>query len=149
MNVVSNCQLCEEHSLHVYGENNAQLMQCISCGYTSTSNFIGEVSKNEEYKKLNNDMKKWSKVTDNRFWIPTIMTLPTGMLYPVNKDEVMTWAFAPMVDISEEEQRNYPDGNGSYYKQRYDTDKQNIFDSFVDAMLFLTNTDKQVEHGQP
>ena len=141
MSLISNCSLCEERSLHVYGEENNQIMQCINCGYTTTSNFTGNLEENEEYKKLNGDMKNWVKETNNRFWIPTIMTLPTGMLYPINNDG-MKWAFAEMIEIPEEEQKNYPDGNGGYFNQRYDTDNQVIFDKFVDSMIYLTEKGK-------
>ena len=144
MNAISNCLLCGEHSLHIYGDENAQIMQCVNCGYTSTSNFKGKLEENEEYKKLNGNMKKWVKETENRFWIPTIMTLPTGMLYPIDVENEMKWAFAPMVDISEEEQDSYPDGNGGFFKQRYNNDNQTTFDEFVDSMLFLTKSENVI-----
>ena len=117
----------------------------------------------EEYKNLNDDMKRWVKETEGRFWIPTIMTLPTGMLYPIDKEvvsenqdmegitiyeNVMKWAYAPMIDIPEEEQKDYSDGNGGVYKQRYDTDNQTIFDQFVDSMLFLTNMGEKYKDGK-
>ena len=61
MNIVSNCPLCEEHALHILGEEESQMMQCLSCGYTSTSKFVGDKETNEEYNKLTEDMKNWSK----------------------------------------------------------------------------------------
>ena len=55
-------------------------------------------------------MKGWSTVKNDRIWIPTIMTLPIGMLYPMNivvpndeEDKVMKWGFAKMIDIAEED----------------------------------------------
>ena len=147
MNIISSCFLCEERSLHTYGEQNSQIMQCINCGYTTTSNFTGNLEENEEYKKLNDDMKRWTKNTEDRFWIPTIMALPTGMLYPVDEHGEMKWAYAPMVDIPEEEQKDYPDGNDGFFKQRYDNKNQTIFDKFVDSMLFLTNSNKSTDNG--
>ena len=145
--LISSCLLCEEHSLHVYGNEDAQIMQCVNCGYTSTSNFRGKMVENEEYKKLNGDMKKCVKETNDRFWIPTIMTLPTGMLYPVDIADEMQWAYAPMINIPEEEQENYPDGNGGFFKQRYDNDNRTVFNNFVDSMLFLTNIGKDKVDG--
>ena len=41
MNIVSNCPLCEEHGLHVMGEENGKIMQCLSCGYVSSEKFVG------------------------------------------------------------------------------------------------------------
>ena len=153
-NLISNCLLCDEHSLHAYGKEDAQVMQCVNCGYTTTTNFkfeSGELEKNTEYQKLNAQFKKWLEITHvetgGRFWIPTIMALPTGMLYPVDSDGEMKWAYAPMIDIPEEDRKDYPDGNGSFFKQKYDNDNSEIFDKFVDSMLFLTKVKEKSENG--
>ena len=82
--IVSNCFLCGEHSLHVAGTEDAQVMQCINCGYTTTSKYIGTKKENEEFQKLGEDMKNWAVEKNNRIWIPSIITLPVGMLYPIN-----------------------------------------------------------------
>ena len=56
------------------------------------------------------DMKKWVKISTDRFWTPTIFTLPSGMLYPFDDENgSMKWKMAEMVDISEEDQEKYPD----------------------------------------
>ena len=47
--IVSNCILCEEHSLHIIGEVEYQMMQCLNCGYVTTSKFIGNKETNETY----------------------------------------------------------------------------------------------------
>ena len=80
-------------------------------------------------------MQSWAKEANGRIWIPSMITLPFGTLYPVNIDGEMKWGFAEMVDIPEEAQKNYPMENGEgYYTQRYDTDNQKIFDEFIYAM---------------
>ena len=57
--------------------------------------------------------------------------------------EIMQWAFAPMVDIPEDEQKNYPVENGEgFYKQRYDTDNQKVYDLFIDAMVEMNERAK-------
>ena len=158
MKIISNCPLCEEHSLHVIEEDGIGTQQCISCGYASTSKFIGTKEDNEIYKTLPEEMQSWSKEANGRIWIPTMFTLPFGTLYPIGveewndkaashgigvKEKVMKWAYAEMVDIPEEEQKNYPDGNGGYFKQRYDTDNQRIFDEFLYAMAEMNERAKQ------
>ena len=60
-NIITNCPLCEEHSLHLIGKNESQLMQCVWCGYVSSTKFIGTKEENEEYKKLTKEMQGWSK----------------------------------------------------------------------------------------
>ena len=136
MKIVSDCPLCKEHALHVIEEDNIGTQQCINCGYASTSKFIGTKEDNETYKTLPEEMQSWSKEENGRIWIPSMMTLPFGTLYPVNIDGEMKWGFAEMVDIPEEEQKNYPNENGEgFYKQMYDTDNAKIYDVFLDAMI--------------
>ena len=67
--LISNCFLCGEHSLHVAGTEESQVMQCIHCGYTTTTKYIGTKETNEEFQKLSEDMKKWAKEENNRIWI--------------------------------------------------------------------------------
>ena len=150
MKIVSNCPLCEEQSLHVIGdEGTMETQQCINCGYATSTKFVGTKEDNEMYKTLPKEMQSWSVEDNNRIWIPTMFTLPFGTLYPVNIDNMvnhkkeMKWACAEMVDIPEEEQKNYPDEKGGYYKQRYDMDNQKIFDIFLEAMAEMNERAKQ------
>tara|TARA_R100000008_G_C3572253_1_gene162938 strand:+ start:764 stop:1273 length:510 start_codon:yes stop_codon:yes gene_type:complete len=151
MKIVSNCQLCNEHSLHVIEENDLKLLQCINCGYTSTDKFLGTKEDNEEFQKLSDDMKNWAVETEGRIWIPTMMTLPMGMLYPFNEnpddevDKVMKWGYAKIIDITEEEQENYPVPNqeGVFYKKTYDVDNTKTYNTFFEAMLEINEEMKE------
>ncbi len=153
--IISNCPLCEEHALHVIKvdvvdehTNNLETMQCIHCGYASTSKFKVKEDEskedNETYKTLTEQMKNWVKFENNRIWIPTLMTLPHGMIYPFNEEIKSTdfkWAFAPMVDILEEEKEQYPDGKGGYYTKKFNTEEPIFFDDFIHVMAY------SVEYG--
>ena len=134
MKLISNCPLCEEKSLHIIEEDGIGTQQCISCGYATTSNFVGTKEDNETYKTLPEEMQSWSKEANDRIWIPSMITLPFGALYPINIDGKMKWGYAEMIDIPEPDQENYPDSNGGYYKQRYDMENQKIYDEFLVAM---------------
>ena len=149
MKIISNCPLCEEHSLHVIGdEGTMQTQQCINCGYATSDKFVGTREDNEVYKTLPEEMQSWSKEENGRIWIPSMITLPFGTLYPVNIDNMvnhkkeMKWGYAEMVDIPEEEQKNYPDENGGFYKQKYDTDNAKIYDEFLYAMAEMNERAK-------
>ena len=83
--IIGNCPLCGERALHVAGTEKAQVMQCINCGYTTSTKFRGIKADNEEFEKLGEDMKNWAKEKNGYIWIPSIITLPIGMLYPMNK----------------------------------------------------------------
>ena len=145
MNIVSNCPLCDEHSLHILGKDETQTQQCINCGYVTAEKFkLNGVKKEEhkEYKTLTDDMKRWTKESNERLWIPTIMTLPIGMLYPQNVDNMvnhkteMKWHFAEMKEIQEHEKEKYPvEGQeGKFYERRIDTDNALVYDSFLEGM---------------
>ena len=141
--IVSNCFLCGEHSLHVAGVEEAQVMQCIHCGFVTSTKYLGTKETNEEFQKLSEDMKKWAIEENNRIWIPSIITLPVGMLYPIDVEDEMKWSFAPMGDISEEEKENYPNEVGGFYERKIDTDNAIIYDNFFEGMLYVNQQIKQ------
>jgi len=136
MNIISNCPLCEEHSLHVI-EN--QMSQCLYCGYVTTDKFKGDFDTNEEYNQLPDEMKKMAKEENDQIWIPTVMTLPMGVINPVIVDGDMFWAFSPTEDIPENEQEQFPDGKGDFYKQRYNNSKTELFKKFHIALETLND----------
>jgi len=150
--LISNCFLCEEKALHVAGTEEAQVMQCINCGYTTTTKFTGTKETNEEFQKLGEDMKNWAVESNGKIWIPSIITLPIGMLYPINitvpndkEDKVMKWAFAPMVEIAEEDRKKYPNPNapGKFYDKKIDTDNAVVYDLFIEGITRVNELLKQ------
>ena len=147
--LISNCFLCEEKALHVAGTEDAQVMQCINCGYTTSTKFTGTKETNEEFQKLGEDMKNWAKEQNGYIWIPSIITLPIGMLYPINnKSKELKWAFAPMVDIPEEERENFPNGQGGFYERKIDTDNSIVYDLFLEGMTKVNELLKQASNGE-
>ena len=132
--IISNCFLCEEKALHVAGTEEAQVMQCINCGYTTTTKYIGTKETNEEFQKLGEDMKNWAVEKQDRIWIPSVIALPVGMLYPINVKKEMKWAFAPMVEIPEDERENFPNQQGGFYDKKIDTDMAVIYNLFLEGM---------------
>ena len=141
--IISNCELCSEHSLHVIGEADVQMLQCIHCGYASTSKFTlngGETKDNLSWTQLTEEMKKWSKTEDDRVWIPSIITLPFGMIYPFgDKDGVMKWGLAELVKIHVSERKNHPiEGQkDKFYETKMDTDNATVYDKFYEALVVV------------
>ena len=145
--IISNCFLCGEHSLHVAGTEEAQVMQCINCGYVTSTKYIGTKETNKEFQKLGEDMKKWAKEENGRIWIPTVLTLPVGMLYPIDDEDKMKWSFAPMVEISQDEKEKYKNSEGGYYEKRIDVENPKIYDEFFEVMLYV-NEMMKANNGQ-
>ena len=140
--IVSNCPLCEEHSLHVIGIEKQKMQQCIACGYVNSSKFKGTRDNNKEYDKLTDDMKGWSKEVLGSIWIPSIFTLPDSLIYPDNVNGEMKWKLAEMVDIPEEEQKDYPIEGGGFYDRMYDVDNAKIYDNFYEVMSLVNEKSK-------
>ena len=132
--LISNCFLCGEKALHVAGKEESQVMQCINCGYTTSTKFTGTKETNEEFQKLGEDMKNWAVEENGKIWIPTIIALPIGMLYPVNIKKELKWAFAPMVEIPEDDRKDFPNEQGGFYERKIDTDNAVIYDLFLEGM---------------
>ena len=159
--IITNCPLCGERSLSIMeqeksiqqdsqiaeNKNTFKNLQCLNCGYASSDKFIGNKSDNEEYSKLTTEMQDWAVEQDDRIWIPAMLTLPFGMVYPLNVDNMvnhkteMKWHFANMIEISEEEKEKYPvEGQeGKFYERRIDVDNAKIYESFLDGMSELNN----------
>ena len=134
--IVIDCPLCEKKELQVVTDNDVTFRQCIGCGY-STSDKYKVADDNEVIKNLSEDMKRWSKTVDDMVWIPSILTLGTGMYYPYpnENDESFKWAYTPLVKIPKDEQEKYPNPAGGYYEQRYDIENQLYFDNFDEGLL--------------
>ena len=146
--IISNCPLCEERALHVAGTEESQVMQCINCGYTTTTKFRGTKETNEEFQKLGKDMKQWAIEENDRIWIPTVIALPVGMLYPINVKDEMKWACAPMVEIPKDERKNFPNEKGGFYDKKVDTDNKIIYDVFLNGMSHVNELLKQKQFGE-
>ena len=149
MKIISNCQLCGEHYLHIPEATDDGYMQCLYCGYATSNKFKinTKLEENSEYINLPEEMKTFGKIKNGKFWIPSIVTLPTAMVYPITDedDNTLKWAYAEMVDIPEDEQKDYPDPNGGYYKKRYDAENCSVYDEFYIA---LTMVNKNVERAK-
>ena len=141
--LISNCFLCGEKALHVAGTEEAQVMQCINCGYTTSTKFTGTKETNEEFQKLGEDMKNWAVEKQGKIWIPSIITLPIGMLYPINVKKELKWAFAPMVEIPEDDRKDFPNEQGGFYEKKVDTDNSKIYDLFLEGMSYVNELLKQ------
>jgi transcription initiation factor TFIIIB Brf1 subunit/transcription initiation factor TFIIB len=139
MDLVTNCPLCETRSLQIVNQPEDKLLQCLHCGYVSVNKFIGTIEDNIEFEKLPEDMKKMAKQGDGRIWIPSVMTLPNGVVNPVLVDDNMFWAFSPMIEIPEEEREKYPDDKGGFYKNRYDNESTRLYQDFSSVMKKVTS----------
>tara|TARA_B100001094_G_scaffold145768_1_gene141141 strand:+ start:621 stop:1100 length:480 start_codon:yes stop_codon:yes gene_type:complete len=143
--LISNCFLCGEKALHVAGTEEAQVMQCINCGYTTSTKFTGTKETNEEFQKLGEDMKNWAVEKNGKIWIPSVIALPVGMLYPIDIKKKIKWAFAPMVEILEKDRKDFPNPQGGFYDKKIDTDNSKIYDKFIVGMSYINDLMRKLQ----
>ena len=98
-NLISNCPLCENHTLSII---NNDVNQCMFCGYTTSSMYKGTSEDNEYYKALPDEFKEVIQEKNGYIWIPTVMTLPMGILKHLLVDDEMFWSFKPLIDDGSE-----------------------------------------------
>ena len=92
-------------------------------------------------------MKNWAVEKQDRIWIPSVIALPVGMLYPINVKKEMKWAFAPMVEIPEDERKDFPNEQGGFYDKKVDTNNAVIYDVFLEGMSYINDLLKQKFQG--
>ena len=63
-------------------------------------------------------------------------------------DGVMEWAYASIVDISEEDKINYPKPDGGYYDKTYDVENPIIYKVFIEAMSFINENAKKINGSE-
>ena len=108
---------------------------CMSTGYMSTSNFkVGSVQLESELEKSPELVKALQQFDSERdiVWIPTILNFPEkGMIYPEGSIGNWKWCYASVVQIPEEEQKNYPVPNkeGEYFTSKLDVENSQKFDN--------------------
>tara|TARA_B100001123_G_C15312356_1_gene1024880 strand:+ start:1577 stop:2065 length:489 start_codon:yes stop_codon:yes gene_type:complete len=132
---VINCPLCDTKELQIMKNTSEELMQCISCGYSTSKHLSGNMKDNLEFNKMDDEIKYFAKQVDNQIWIPSVVNLSIGILYPINKGDELTWTFSPLVNVSDEEKENYKKDDGTYYNKRYDMENEIYFESFSKAIF--------------
>jgi len=138
LKLVVNCPLCGEKELNIISSQD-ELMQCLSCGYSTNNSLTGKMSENEEFNKMDKEIRHLSKEQNDQIWTPSILNLPLGLLHPSGKKHdggyTLKWTFSPLIDVKDEEKENYKKEDGTFYSKRYDMDNQVFFDNFGQAIL--------------
>lgn len=148
MSVVIKCNLCGAKALHIHKIENSDIdtRQCINCGYATNSNLKGSMEENEYFNKFSDFIKKFSKESDGHIWFPSMINLPIGSLYPMEKDDKLKWALVRMIDIPEDQQKHFPDelNPGKFLSKTLDYDNQELFDDYIIGLAKLRDEVKSV-----
>ena len=82
---------------------------CFNCGFMSNSHYTEEnLAKVENTSKLVNELKY---LDDERkiYWYPSVVNMgKLGIIFPEGNVEHWVWNYAKVVEVSEEELKDYP-----------------------------------------
>jgi hypothetical protein len=139
MEIKIDCTLCSsKRSIFLLPDDKLKTMQCLSCGFASSDRYLGDQKDNEIYMSLTPEMKKMAVFESNRTWIPSLLTLPGGVLAPVHVEDTLFWSVVPAIDIPEDERKDYPNSDGGYYERKYDNNQTKLFNNFTEALKEVT-----------
>tara|TARA_B100000287_G_scaffold111580_1_gene104011 strand:- start:707 stop:1120 length:414 start_codon:yes stop_codon:yes gene_type:complete len=134
--------------LHVYTDNGFTSRQCTNCGYSSNDKLKGTMKDNEFWNTMSDFIKKFSKEDGGQIWIPTLLTLPFGSLYPIDDKDKLKWAYAKLVDVTEDDNKEkYKKEDGSYYTKKLDTDNPETFNTYAEGMVHIRKSLEEMTNG--
>ena len=122
---------------------------CFNCGFMSNSHYTEEnLAKVENTSKLVNELKY---LDDERkiYWYPSVVNMgKLGIIFPEGNVEHWVWKYAKVVEVSEEEFKDYPipGKDGEFYTEKLDIDNALTFGQyeFLEACKLMGITDKEL-----
>lgn len=111
---------------------------CFNCGFMSNSHYIEEnLDKVENTSKLVNELKFLDEERQI-YWYPSVVNMGTkGVIFPEGNIENWVWKYAEVVEVPEEEQKQYPipGKDGEFYTEKLDVENAETYGQyeFLDA----------------
>ena len=134
MEKVIECPLCNDKDRCFEDvQDTFSSFMCFNCGYMSHSNYTEE--KISEIPHTSQLIRDLAFKDDDRdiYWYPSVVNMgKLGIIYPDGLPNDWNWKFAKVVQVSEEEQKNYPipGKDGEYYTERLDVDNAQEFGQY-------------------
>ena len=135
MERVIDCPVCYDKDRCFEAEQEQfKSYMCFNCGFMSNTNFTNEnldkVESNTS--KLVGELK-WLDEERKIWWYPAVVNMgPKGVIYPEGNTESWVWRYAKVVDVSEEEQKQYPipDKDGEFYTTKLDVENAETYGQY-------------------
>jgi len=121
------CPKCDRNDCFIETENQITKYICVGCGYSTQSNYhIKNLEFQSTVYNLDKDLKKmiWISPKDFLYWFPLNFEIPKlGVLYPNGTVDDITWLYMPMIDLSDQEKKKYPNlkERPDEYRKKYFT----------------------------
>jgi len=106
---------------------------CFNCGMMSHSGYTED--KIDSIQHTSQLIRDLAFKDDERdiYWYPSVVNMgKLGIIYPDGLPDDWNWKFAKVVEVSEEEQKQYPipGKDGEYYTERLDVDNAMEYGQF-------------------
>ena len=106
---------------------------CFNCGFMSSSYYKKDtVEEVEGTVRLVDDLKFFDEEREI-YWYPSVLNMgQKGIIFPEGNVKQWTWKYARVVEIPEEEQKQYPvpDKEGEFYKEKLDVENAETFGQY-------------------
>ena len=133
----------EQCFYHKDDKSDIESYLCMTSGYTSTSLFVkgSEECKNalKNSPRLVQDLQQYDPER-NLIWLPVVLNMgKMGIIYPEGQKKKWYWRYAEMIEISKEDQKQYPipGEDDKFYENRLDVENALTYDSnqFMQACM--------------
>ena len=118
------CPVCQGANCFETESDGAFSYLCMRCGRSTNTHFKDGSSQLKAALEKSPDIMNHLQYKDPNtelVWIHSVINIPTkGMIYPMGDKDNWNWAFSPVIELSKEEQKNYPipGKKNEYYEQR-------------------------------
>ena len=128
-----NSPFTNKKSVVVEEYNGVETRICIDTGYTTNSQYKIGSEKIDEFESTTSELIRNLRYTDwklGQYWYPTTVMFTNGIIYPEGGLTDWVWVYAPIVELSEEEKKDYPvpGKEGEYYETRVAVDVAERYD---------------------
>ena len=116
-------------------EEGVETRICMDTGFTTSSNYKINSETVTEYEETTTKLIKELRFTDallGQYWYPTTAMFKTGVLYPDGDKENWKWCYAPIVKLSEVEEKKY--SQDVDYESKIDMDNAQYYDAYISAI---------------
>ena len=107
--------------------NGVETRICMDTGFTTNSEYKTDSDRIEEFESTTSELIRNLRYTDEQlgqYWYPTTVMFTDGIIYPEGGLTDWMWVYAPIVELTEEEKKDYPvpGKEGEYYETRVAVD---------------------------
>ena len=132
--VIDSCPICyDTDSCFEDIQEKFKSYMCFNCGFMSSSYYTKDTVKEAEgMVKLVDELKSFDEERQI-WWYPSVLNMgPKGIIFPEGNPDNWIWKYARVVEVSEEEQKQYPipGKDGEFYTEKLDVENAKSYGQY-------------------